>query len=140
LFSSSNPGSYEAWFSDGVGRIGVTKAWHELPLASSTVVGRIAGKRDAIVVHGSDGRVSITNLNRVSSERQTLPTPVPSDWDFVGVGDVDGAGRGDFLWRHTSGAVAWWIQGHDGSWTGAPILATIPSQWTPLSTVSDQTF
>jgi hypothetical protein len=54
---------------------------------------------------------------------------VDPSWTIVGVGDYDGDGKADILWRHTSGAVAIWemtgftakaaqpIGGVDTSWT-----------------------
>jgi hypothetical protein len=32
-----------------------------------------------------------------------------NDWQVVGVGDFNGDGRDDILWRHTSGAVTDWL-------------------------------
>ena len=42
---------------------------------------------------------------------------VPSDWQIVGVGDFNGDGFDDILFRNADGGVTWW-QGSVGDWTG----------------------
>jgi hypothetical protein len=37
-----------------------------------------------------------------------VPEPVGLEWQVVGVGDFNGDGRSDILWRHTNGQVAIW--------------------------------
>ena len=36
------------------------------------------------------------------------PAPVDLSWQVVGIGDFNGDGRSDILWRHTNGQVAIW--------------------------------
>jgi hypothetical protein len=37
-----------------------------------------------------------------------VPAPVERAWQFSSIGDFDGDGRSDILWRHTNGQVAVW--------------------------------
>jgi VCBS repeat protein len=51
-------------------------------------------------------------------------------WQIVGVGDLDGDGKADLVWRHTaSGDVAVWLM--DGAAvTAAPVIASsVPPEW-----------
>jgi hypothetical protein len=51
-----------------------------------------------------------------------------SDWHIVGVGDFNGDGRADILWRHTSGFVSQWlVDGTTIIGAGSPGAAT--SDW-----------
>ena len=43
--------------------------------------------------------------------------------------DLDGDGKGDILWRHTSGATAIWFM-NGAALTGGPLIATVDPGWT----------
>jgi len=40
------------------------------------------------------------------------------DWNIVGIGDYNGDGRDDVLWRHDTGTVTDWLGQHDGGFVG----------------------
>lgn len=49
-------------------------------------------------------------------------------WQVAGIGDFDGGGRSDILWRHTSGKLAiWYIDG--ASFVREANLGVLPSAW-----------
>jgi len=45
-------------------------------------------------------------------------TQVPTDWHVVGVGDFNGDGRDDILWRNASGQLSNWLGTASGGWIG----------------------
>jgi len=55
-----------------------------------------------------------------------VPTVAPlgtvtTDWTIAGVGDFNGAGKADILWRHPSGLVCeWLLNGPSVIGTGSP--------------------
>jgi hypothetical protein len=38
-----------------------------------------------------------------------VPGAAGTDWTVAGMADFNGDGKGDVLWRHTSGTVAVWL-------------------------------
>src|SRR5262249_7318482 len=55
---------------------------------------------------------------------------VPSAWQIAGVGDVDGDGRADLVWRHTqTGDVAGWLM-HGATVVQSAVVASgVPLAW-----------
>src|SRR5439155_1036364 len=63
-------------------------------------------------------------------EARVVAPGVPLDWEIAGVGDLDGGGKADLVWRHTqSGDVAVWLM--DGvSVKQAPVISPgVPLTW-----------
>src|SRR5437016_14617461 len=55
---------------------------------------------------------------------------VPLAWHIVGVGDVDGDGTGDLVWRHTqTGDVAVWLMNGAAATTGPIVASSVPLAW-----------
>ena len=60
----------------------------------------------------------------------TLARPAVGNWEFAGAVDVDGDGRGELLWRESTGAlVGAWRLGEDGNITDIA-LPPLDRAWT----------
>jgi hypothetical protein len=56
---------------------------------------------------------------------------VPTDWYVAGVGDYNGDGRSDILWRNQNGAVSDWLGTPSGGWVinDAHAYAQVENNW-----------
>ena len=59
--------------------------------------------------------------------------PVPQDWSIAGIGDFDGNGSEDILWRDTSGNVGVWLL-NGASIQSTTVLGNVPLTWTVAET------
>jgi serralysin len=60
---------------------------------------------------------------------------VSSDWQIVGVGDFNGDGADDILWRHDSGLLGNWLGGDSGVFaTNNASLVHVPLDWAVVGT------
>ena len=67
-----------------------------------------------------------------SDRRQTpiVSTGVPLAWQIVGVGDVDGDGRADLVWRNTqTGDVAVWLMNGATVTKSVVVASGVPLAW-----------
>ena len=58
-------------------------------------------------------------------------TAVANNWHIVGIGDFNGDGRDDILWRDDSGAIGNWLARPDGSfaYNAAAGVVGVPNDW-----------
>ena len=107
--------------------IGVPLAWQIVGIGD--VDGD--GKKDLVWRQTQSGDVAIWLLNGASIKQvpPTLSAGVPLAWQIAGVGDLDGDGKADLLWRHTqTGDVAVWLL-NGNMVSESAVIATAPLEW-----------
>ena len=59
-----------------------------------------------------------------------IASAVPAKWVIAGVGDLDGDGKADLVWRNTvTGDVAVWLLNGLSATTWGVIAAAVPLEW-----------
>ena len=88
------------------------------------------GKSD-ILWRNTTGDVAVWLMNGVSLEQAATVAPgVDLAWQIVGVGDLDGDGKADLVWRlTTTGDVAVWLMNGLSVKQGAGVEAGVPLAW-----------
>lgn len=63
--------------------------------------------------------------------KDVLTTAIPGDWNVAGVGDFNGDGRDDILWRHDGGMVTSWLGTADGGFVNnhENSATIVPNDW-----------
>jgi len=88
------------------------------------------GKKDLLFRNRTSGLVFIELMNGCSLLPGSGPAATVADenWQIFGVGDFNGDGKADILWRYTNGLVAqWWMNGV--TIINTPIVTTVTNDW-----------
>jgi len=90
--------------------------------------------RDDILWRHSDGTLSNwlgTAAGGFTPNDANAAVAVPLAWSVVAVGDYNGDGRDDILWRHTDGTLSNWLGNANGSFTpnDANAASPVPTSW-----------
>jgi FG-GAP-like repeat len=134
-FSGATPRPVAIWLMNG----GTIKQAFTLATVSTawTIVGvgdfDFDNRTDILWRH-SNGTLAVW---RIDGSGLLSPTPVkeaatlgtvPAEWKVAGLGDFDGDGRFDILWRHDAGGLALWLM--DGTSVRQGIgLGTVAADW-----------
>jgi hypothetical protein len=103
-------------------------AFFEVASSTQTPGGETISYRLAGLVTGVRYSLSITAVNVNGYESPCSPAASAVARPHTMLGDFNGDGSADILWRDTSGAVAVWLT--DGnSVTNGPVIASIPTDW-----------
>lgn len=95
--------------------------------------------RDDILWRNEDGTTS-NWLGRAdggfSPNDAKALTLVPNTWQIAAVGDFNGDGRSDILWRNVDGTISNWLGKTDGGFTvnDAAARAAVPTNWHVIGT------
>ena len=90
--------------------------------------------RDDILWRNSNGQLSDwlgqANGGFVGNDANAF-TSVPTNWHVAGVGDFNGDGRDDILWRNDAGQLSNWLGQANGGFVGndANAFASAPTDW-----------
>jgi hypothetical protein len=91
-------------------------------------------RRDDILWRNDNGTISNwlgTSEGKFIINDQNAWVSVPLEWHVHEIGDYNGDGRDDLLWRQTSGAVSDWLGTQSGGWTinDANALVGVSTNW-----------
>lgn len=137
LWRHSLDGRNTIWFMDGIGRLAGSGATVALADRNWQAVGvgdfNGDGKADILWRHAGTGANSIwlmDGLTRLSGSGSTTAI-ADLNWRVMGVGDFDGDGRADILWRHLgSGNNSLWIMdGLTKTASSGPTVALADLRW-----------
>jgi glucose/arabinose dehydrogenase len=114
----------------GVAHAPVPNVWH------IQGIGDFNGDTNSDILWRHDnGQVYIWEMTgpnglQISAEGGVVHAPVPNDWHIQGLGDFDGDGKSDLLWRHDSGQVyVWEMDGLNVKAEGTIAHAAVPNDW-----------
>ncbi len=133
LFRNTATNNVHAWLMDGVTRVAGGTIGNAGTL-ETVGTGDINGDgRSDIILRDGAGQVSGWLLNGMTIATQgpiANTPPIPGMWQIQAIGDLDGDGRADLVWRNTtSGLVSGWLLESLSRKQGATI-GTIPLEWT----------
>ncbi|MFO1414374.1 MAG: glycoside hydrolase family 44 protein [Burkholderiales bacterium] len=130
-YTGSGPGQFSASFLPGV-----TGGWQ----AKFTADVNGDGVRDVVWFDPASGQVATWLMSSPSSiGSATFPASVgaASPWVLAGVGDLNGDGRADLVWRHTgTGQALVWLMNAGGNLAATLDLGVVPQAYA-LSGVGD---
>jgi hypothetical protein len=95
--------------------------------------------RSDILWRNADGRVADwlgTASGGFAGNGGNSRSAVSTDWQVAAIGDFNGDGRSDILWRHTDGRIADWLGTVTGGFigNGANSAAAVSTQWEVATT------
>jgi hypothetical protein len=123
-------GNLGIWFMNGT-TITQTAVVGQLP-SNCNVVGSDM-KGDIFLRNTSNGDVGIWVMNGTKIAQSVDFGPAPLNWTVAGIGDFDGNGSDDILWRDTSGNVVMWLLNGIQFISGTTI-ANVPTFWSIAET------
>ena len=68
-----------------------------------------SGTTDLVWRHTTDGSTAIWLMNGSRIAASGFPGGVPLAWQIAGVGDLNGDGKADVIWRNATGTLAVWL-------------------------------
>ena len=136
LWRNTTTGTVSAWFMNG---LTVSSSAVLANITPDWVIGGVGdldgnGTADVVWRHPTTGIVAAWYMTPVTGaiERgEVLATGLPAEWIITGIGDLDGNGTADVVWRHVpSGLVAaWYMTPGTGAVGPSLVLDTITPDW-----------
>jgi hypothetical protein len=125
LFRDNTTGAVAIWLMNG-GTVLQTGTVATVPLSWSIIGTTPDG---GIGWRNTSGALTLWKMNGFTVAHTYNLGTVPTVWNVVGIGDFDGDGSDDLLWRHsTSGALSMWFL-NNGAVTSTANLGTVPTAW-----------
>ena len=125
--SSGNVG---VWLMNGT-TVSQTAVLGNVPLAWS--VAGMDHKGDIFWSNSTTGEVGMWTMQGTQVTATVDFGVVPSNWQIAGIGDFDGNGSTDILWRDTSGNVGIWLM-NGTSVLSTKVIGNVPLTWTIAQT------
>jgi hypothetical protein len=124
LWRDANTGTVSVWFMNGAA-VASTKSFGAIP-SNWTILGDANG---GILWRDSSGDIALWAVQGATITSSTGLGTVPSNFVVQGVGDFNGDGYIDILWRDTNtGTLSiWYTNGKQV--TSASVVSTLPSNW-----------
>jgi feruloyl esterase len=123
-------GNLGAWFMNGT-TIMQTAIIGNVPLVWS--VAGVDSKGDIFWYNTSTGEVGMWVMNGANVVATVDFGAVSSTWKIAGIGDFDGNGSTDILWRDSSGNVGIWLM-NGTSILSTAVLGNVPLTWSIAQT------
>ena len=125
-----NSGNLAIWLMNG------TTVSQVLNVGNVPVAWSVAGtdsRGDIVWRNTTTGEVGMWVMNGGTVAQSVDFGTVPLSWTIAGIGDFDGNGSADILWRDTSGNVGVWLMNGTQIMSTAA-LGTVPLNWTIAET------
>ena len=123
-------GNLGIWFMNGKSIV-QTAVVGNVPIAW-TVAG-VDSKGDIFWYNTTTREVGMWVMNGVNVVQTVDFGSVPANWKIAGVGDFDGNGSTDILWRDTSGNVGIWLM-NGTQIMSTSVLGNVPTNWNVAQT------
>ena len=120
-----NQGNVGIWFMNGT-QILQTGVVGQLP-PNWIIVGSDM-KGDIFLRNISSGDIGMWVMNGINVAQSVDFGPVSQNWTVAGIGDFDGNGSFDLLWRDTAGDAAIWLM-NGTSIASTKVLGNLPTSW-----------
>jgi feruloyl esterase len=137
-------GNVGIWFMNGTSNVALNTPGtsSSVSILSTAVIGNvpltwtIAGSDsngDIFWRNTATGDVAMWTMNGSTVTQSVDLGTVPLNWTIAGVGDFDGNGSADILWRDNSGNVGIWLM-NGTSILSTAVLGNVPLNWTIAQT------
>ena len=120
-----NQGNVGIWFMNGTQ---ILQAGVVGQLPPNWIIVGSDMKGDIFLRNISSGDIGMWVMNGTNIAQSVDFGPVPLNWTVAGIGDFDGNGSFDLLWRDTAGDVAIWLM-NGTSITSTTTLGNLPTSW-----------